>query len=216
MKLLQLCASTDQVFNCTSFESPLCYLTHSVVTNVTYDVRRDISYHLLWTCFHHVIDTQCNPKRLSDIKLIKINHDNNDSLFLEWSSDVPASFKDQCYRSKIMITYNSELLICECTFKASKKKEENEDVNENNNHEKNVVCARMLPSFMKLSLFLCDRMANCMCFELASLWMNFNDSFSCNNDCMISHRNDKNCAPFSRLCLELAMMQKCANAKTHK
>ena len=136
MKLLKLCASTDPVFNYTSFESPLCHSTHSVFTSVTYNSRRDIGYHLLWRYFHHIIDTQCNPKRLSDIKLIKINHDNNDSLFLEWSSDVPASFKDQCYRSKIMITCNGELPICECTFKASGKKEENEDVNENNNHEK--------------------------------------------------------------------------------
>ena len=120
IKLLKSCVSIDPSVNYVSFETPEYDLIPSIVTDIVCNSRRDSGYFLL--CVRHVTDTQCAPKRLSDIKLIKINHDNNnDYLCLEWSSDVSDSFKDQCYRSKLIITYNVELISFDCNCKASGK-----------------------------------------------------------------------------------------------
>ena len=61
---------------------------------------------------------------MSEVKVVMIKVDSMDVLYLEWSSDVPVSTKNKCYRTKIAVSFKVEVHYCDCTCKAGKYNEE--------------------------------------------------------------------------------------------
>ena len=123
MQLLKLCVSIEPDIKCTKFDSTLCNLVPSITIEIAYDSRRDAGYRLLHRCVRRIIDTGHAPKMISDVHLVKIIHNNKTFMCLEFSCDVPESYKSQCYRSNIIISCDGELIEIRCACKADGKKD---------------------------------------------------------------------------------------------
>ena len=159
---MKLCLEIDPDCKHTKFESPMHVLLPKAVTEIAFKNRSDSGYRLLSRCVRHIMCT----KKISEIKIIKIEHDGKENTCFEWSSLFPASMKGQTYENKITVSYDGELFCCECTCKDGGRDNEEKD----NNVEKNKLCFHGLSNFMKLSIMLFDYLADDMCFELCALF----------------------------------------------
>ena len=180
MQLLKLCVRIDPEVKCTKFDLPLCNLAPSIITEISYDSRRDAGYRLLHRCVRHMTDTGYIPKRISDVHLVKITHNDKTHTCLKFSCDVPASHESQCYRSKIIISCDGESISIQCACKDGGKKDSENKEEENIDEEEIMVCVHMFPTLMKLSLLLYDYLADVICFELESLVRQHGSTLACN------------------------------------
>ena len=138
-------------------------------TEIAFNSRRDVGYRLLERCVRHITDTEYAPKRMSIVNLVKICKDNKILTGLEWSSEVPASFKAQRYQSKLIISCDGDLICNDCEYNAGGKIEDDNQNLERKEDVINMVCVHTFPTLMKLSLFLYHFLADDTCFELSSL-----------------------------------------------
>ena len=65
----------------------------------------------------HATGIKCYPRRTSDTKMIMLDANKFNAIALEWSRDVPASMKDQCYRCKVTVTSYGKCHCCDCAYK---------------------------------------------------------------------------------------------------
>ena len=161
---LIMCVFIDPDVKHAKFDSPVHSLLPCVVIEIAYKSRRDSGFRLLHMCVRHITGIKHYPRRISDIKMIMLDVNKNNKMALEWSSDMPVSMKDQCYRCKTTVTSCGKLHCCDCACKVGSNgngvKIGNKKENLNNysvtNKDKNMTCAHFLPNFMKLSLLLFD------------------------------------------------------------
>ena len=88
-----MCVFIDPDVKHTKFDSPVHILLPCIATEMAYKSRRDSGFASLHRCVRHATDKKCYPRRISDIKLIMLDINENNTFPLEWSSDMPDSMK---------------------------------------------------------------------------------------------------------------------------
>ena len=154
-------------------------LLPSVITEIVFNSNRDMGCRLLERCARDITDSQHAPKIMSAVKLVKMCIENKIYTGLEYSSDVPASLKDQMHRSKLIISFDGDLTCEDCKCKAGGKIEDNDTNSEGNEDVINMVCVHALPTLIKLSSLLYDYLADDTCFELSSLMRQHESVLAC-------------------------------------
>ena len=84
MQFLRKRVSIDPTTKFTKFDSPTCSLTPSMLEGMACNSRRDSRYRLSHQCVRHIPGTEYAPKRISEVKTAKINHDDKEVLGFEW------------------------------------------------------------------------------------------------------------------------------------
>ena len=181
-----MCVCIDPDAKSAKLYSPFCSLIPCVDSEMAYRSRRDSGSILVHRCVRNITDIKYSPRRISDVKIITIDAGDNNLFAFEWSSDAPASMKDEYCRFKISMTSCGKLHCCNCTCKvgSNKSKENNNDnetlnKNSSTNKDKRMVCVHTLPNFMKLSMLLFDFLADDAYFELASMWRRYDVNSTC-------------------------------------
>ena len=129
-KFLKICVSIDPSIKHTKFESPMYDLIPSMIKDIMHNSRRDYGCKLLHRCARHITDMACAPKRLSGINLVRMFLNNKYHVCFEMACDVPASCKGRCYKSKLILSCDVELICNNCNCKAGRKNDD-ESVPEN-------------------------------------------------------------------------------------
>ena len=61
----------------------------------------------------HITDPKYVPKKLSELMVFKVKHDNIDKLALHWGCKVPASMKSMVYNAKACLNFDGHLCCCD-------------------------------------------------------------------------------------------------------
>ena len=167
LKLLSNCVTFDPTVKYTKFDSPVYGVIPVIVTEIANKSRRDSGYRLCCRCVRHATDTKFYPKQISDIRVIEITNNGKKEICYEWSCQIPASMKQTIYNTKVCITCDGKLYCCQCDCKAGGGKEAYDLMQDS---ERNMVCVHVCPAIMKLTMLLCDYLAEDICFEIAVMW----------------------------------------------
>ena len=74
MILLECCVLIDKDTKFTNFDSSIHSLMPEAITKMANESRRDSGYRLISRCVRHVTDLGHAPKRISDVKIIKMSY----------------------------------------------------------------------------------------------------------------------------------------------
>ena len=166
LKLLSSCVTFDPTVKYTKFDSPVYKVIPVIITEIANKSRRDSGYRLCCRCVRHATDANFYPKQISDVRAIEITKNGRKEIVYEWSCKIPASMNKAVYTTKVCVTCDGQLYSCECDCKAGGGKSASDLVEDS---EKNMVCVHVCPTIMKVTMLLCDYLAEDMCFELAAM-----------------------------------------------
>ena len=112
----------------------------------------------------HATDSNFYPSRLSNITVSDTVINRGNKTCIEWRCEVPASMKSEKYKTKVVMTTDSEIVSSDCECKVGG--------NHENIDESNMICIHIFSSIMKITMILLDYLAEDLCYELASIWKN--------------------------------------------